>query len=169
MFSLFSFFAPHSLFVLQGKCAKKILLCHVWQAGSFGGFLHYDKWFCTTFEALYTIVPMIPQAAGLCGSWRIDLLAPKYEVLQSNSCLDAKGLWKPGQSFILAGFTLSLPCSALCRTGYTIIDTSCNPSLLHNCADHPADCNLFDIQPLTSIYIIKIYETVKGSPMRQPV
>ena len=32
-------------------------------------------------------------------------------------CLDAKGLWKPGQSFILAGFTLSLPCSASCGLG----------------------------------------------------
>jgi len=29
-----------------------------------------------------------PQAAGFCGRWRIDLfLAPKYELLQSNSCL----------------------------------------------------------------------------------
>jgi len=40
-------------------------------------------------------------------------------------CLDAKGLWKPEQSFILAEFTLSLPCSAPCRTEQTTIDTGC--------------------------------------------
>jgi len=50
---------------------------------------------------------------------------------------------KPGQSFILAGFTLSLPRSAPCGTEQTTIDTGCDPALLHNCVDHPADCNLF--------------------------
>ena len=58
-------------------------------------------------------------------------------------CLDAKGLWKPGQSFILAEFTLSLPCSAPCGTEQTTIDTGCDPALPRNCVDHPADCNLF--------------------------
>ena len=57
--------------------------------------------------------------------------------------LDAKGLWKPGQSFILAGFTLSLPCSAPCGTEQTTMDTGCDPALPRNCVDHPADCNLF--------------------------
>ena len=58
-------------------------------------------------------------------------------------CLDAKGLWKPGQSYILAGSTLFLSCSALCRTEQTTIDIGCNPALSCNCVDHPADCNLF--------------------------
>ena len=44
-------------------------------------------------------------------------------------CSDAKGLWKPGQSFILAGFTLSLPCPAPCGTEQTTIDTGCDPAL----------------------------------------
>jgi len=57
--------------------------------------------------------------------------------------LDAKGLWKPRQSFILAGFTLSLPCSAPCETEQTTIHTGCNPALPRNCVDHPAACNLF--------------------------
>jgi len=58
-------------------------------------------------------------------------------------CLDAKGLWKLGQSFILAEFTLSLPCSAPCGTEQTTIDTGCHPALPRNCVDHPADCNFF--------------------------
>jgi len=57
-------------------------------------------------------------------------------------CLEAKGLWKPGQSFILARFILSLPRSALCRTEQTMIDTGCDPALPRNCVDHPADRNL---------------------------
>ena len=48
-------------------------------------------------------------------------------------CLDVKGLWKPRQSFILAGFTLSLPCSAPCRIEQTTIDTGCDPALPRNC------------------------------------
>ena len=58
-------------------------------------------------------------------------------------CLDAEGLWKPGQSFMLAGFTRSLPCPAPCGTEETTIDTGCDPALPRNCVDHPADCNLF--------------------------
>ena len=58
-------------------------------------------------------------------------------------CLDAKGLWKPGQSFILAGFTLSLPRSDPCGTQQTTIDTGSDPALPRNCVDHPADWNLF--------------------------
>ena len=54
-----------------------------------------------------------------------------------------KGLWKIGQSFILAGFTLSLPCSASCGTEQTTIDTGCDPALPRNCVEHLADCNLF--------------------------
>jgi len=66
--------------------------------------------------------------------------------------LDAKGLWKPGQSFILAGFTLSLPRSAPCGTEQTTIDTGCDPALLRNCVDHPADCNLFKTTTLLNSY-----------------
>jgi len=47
---------------------------------------------------------------------------------QTIVCLDAKGLWKPWQSFILAGFKLSLPRSAPCESEQTTIDTSCNPA-----------------------------------------
>ena len=71
---------------------------------------------------------------------------------------DVIGLRIPMQSFILARFTLSLPCSAPCGTGQATIDTGCNPALLHNCVDHLTHCNLLKkyhpikftiIQPLT--------------------
>jgi len=48
---------------------------------------------------------------------------------QTIVCLDASGLWKPGQSFILAGFTLSLSCSGHSGTGQATIDADCDPSL----------------------------------------
>ena len=102
------------------------------------------KCFCTTCEALYTTVRMAPQAAGFCRSGRIDfLLAQKYELLQTNGhLLGCERVMETRQSFILAGFTLSLPRSAPCGTEQTMIDTGCDPALLHNCADYPADCNL---------------------------
>jgi len=86
-----------------------------------------------------------PQSGWLCGSWRIALfLAPKYELLQSNSrLLGCEMVMETRASFILAGFALSLPCSAPCATGQTTIDTGCDPALPRNCVDHPADCNLF--------------------------
>jgi len=58
-------------------------------------------------------------------------------------CLDAKGLWKPGQSFTLAGFSPPLPRSAPCGTEQTTIGTGCDPALPWRYVDHPADCNLF--------------------------
>jgi len=58
-------------------------------------------------------------------------------------CLDGKGLWKPRQSFILAGFTHSLPCSASCGTGQTTIDTGWDLALPRSCVDYPTDFNLF--------------------------
>jgi len=88
---------------------------------------------------------MAPQAAGfsevgeLTSSWHKNMNYYRPTVV----CLDAKGLWKRGQSFILAGFTLSLPRSAPCGTEQTTIDTGCDPALPRNCVDHPADCNLF--------------------------
>ena len=53
-----------------------------------GNFCTIMKCFCTTCEASYTTVRVAPQADSFCGSWRIGFfLAPKYELLQSNSCL----------------------------------------------------------------------------------
>ena len=103
------------------------------------------KCVCTTCEALYTTVRMAPQAAGfseveeLTSSWHKTMNCYRETVV----CLDAKGLWKPGQSFISAGFTLSLPCSAPQGAEQTTIDTGCDPALPRNCVDHPADCNFF--------------------------
>jgi len=70
-------------------------------------------------------------------------------------CLDAKGLWKPGQSFILAGFALSLPFSVPCGTELTTIDTGCDPALPRDCVDHPTDCNLFKKYNLINFAIIR--------------
>ena len=68
----------------------------------------------------------------------------KYELLQSNSRLfGCERVMETRQSFISAGFTLSLPRSAPCGTEQTTIDTGCDPALPCNCIDHPADCNLF--------------------------
>jgi len=43
-------------------------------------------------------------------------------------------LWQPGQSFIFAGFALSLPGLANNKA-----DPSCGPELAPNCVDHSAD------------------------------
>jgi len=58
--------------------------------------------------------------------------------------LDAKKLWKPRQSFILDGFTLSLSCLAPCGTGQTTTDTGCEPVLLRNCVEDIADRSPFE-------------------------
>jgi len=73
-------------------------------------------------------------------------------------CLDAKGLWKPGQCFISVGFTLSLPRSAPCATEQATIDTGCDPGLLRNCIDHfqpSGDFNLFNKCTLIKFAIIR--------------
>jgi len=80
------------------------------------------------------------EVGELTSSWHKNMNCYRATVV----CLDAKGLWKPGQSFILAGFTLPLPCSAPCGTEQTTIDTGCDPALPRNCVDHPADCNFFE-------------------------
>jgi len=81
------FFCCRGLFLLQGKCAKKVLL-HPCSRPAPWSFFTIMKCFCTTCEALYTTVRMAPQATGFCRSWRIDfLLAQKYELPQSNSHL----------------------------------------------------------------------------------
>jgi len=36
-----------------------------------------------------------------------------------------------------------MPCLATCTSGQTTIGTGCDPALLRNCVDHPADCTLF--------------------------
>ena len=82
---------------------------------------------------------LLEEVGQLTSSWHKNMNCYRATVV----CLDAKGLWKPGQSFILAGFTLSLPRSAPCGTEQTTIDTGCDPTLPRNCVDHPADCNLF--------------------------
>ena len=74
------------------------------------------------------------EVGELTSSWHKNMNCCRATVV----CLDAKG-----QSFILAGFTLSLPRSAPCGTEQTTIDTGCDPALLRNCVDHPAECNLF--------------------------
>ena len=142
----FSFLLPRSLlFLLQGKSTKKVLLHHMQQAGALEDFFTTMKFFWTACEAFYTAVRVDPQAAGF--SEVGDLTSSWHKT--SNCCrttvafLDAKGLWKPAQSFVLAGFTLSLPCSASCGTEQTTIDIGCDPALPRNCVDHPADCNLF--------------------------
>ena len=109
-----------------------------------GGFLHHHEMLLVKLWSLYTTVRVAPQVAGFCRggdltSWHKTTNCYRATIV----CLDAKGLWKPGQSFILAGFTLSLPCSAPCGTEQTTIDTGCDPALPRNCVDHQADCNLF--------------------------
>ena len=79
------------------------------------------------------------EVGEMTSSWHKNMNCYRATVV----CLDAKGLWKPGQSFILAGFTLPLPRSAPCGTEQTTIDTGCDAALPRNCVDHPADCNLF--------------------------
>jgi len=88
------------------------------------------------------------EVGELISSWHKNMNCYRATVV----CLDAKGLWKPGQSFILTGFTLSLPRSAPCGTEQTTIDTGCDPALLRNCVDHPADCNLFKTTTLLNSY-----------------
>ena len=102
------------------------------------------KCFWTTCEACtqqcaWLLKRLVFAEVGDLTSWQETMNCYRATVV----CLDAKGLWKPGQSFILAGFTLSLPCSAPCGTEQTTIDTVCDPALPRNCVDHPADCNLF--------------------------
>jgi len=109
--------------------------------------------FADVMLRLYTTVRMAPQATGFCRSGRIDLLlAQKYELLQSNSrLLGCERIMETRASFILAGFTLSLPRSAPCGTEQTTIDTGYEPALPSNCVDHPADCNLFKTTTLFAL------------------
>ena len=78
------------------------------------------------------------EVGELTSSWHKNMNSYRATVV----CLDAKGLRKPGQSFFLAGFSLSLPRSAPCGTEQTTTGAGCDPALPRNCVDHPADCNL---------------------------
>ena len=107
-----------------------------------GGFLHHHEMLLDNLWSLYTTVRgllkrLVFAEVGDLTSWHKTTNCYRATIV----CLDAKGLWKPGQSFILAGFTLSLPCSAPCGTEQIMIDTGCDPALPRNFVDHPADCN----------------------------
>jgi len=110
-----------------------------------GGFLHHHKmlldnlWSFVHHSARGSSSSLVFAEVGDLTSWHKTANCYRAKCV----CVDAKGLWKPGQSFILAGFTLSLPCSAPCGTEQTTIDTGCGPALPRNCVDHPTDCNLF--------------------------
>jgi len=132
------------LFLLQGRSTKKVLLHHMQQAGTLEDFFTIMKCFWTTCEACaqqcaWLLKRLVFAEVGDLTSWHKTMNCYRATIV----CLDAKGIWKPGQSFILVGFTLSLPCSALCGTEQTTIDTGCDPALPRNCVDHPADCNIF--------------------------
>jgi len=114
------------------------------QAGALEDFFSIMKCFWTIWEACtqqcaWLLKRLVFAEVGDLTSWHKIMNC----FIATIVCLDAKGLWKPGQSFILAGFTLSLPCSAHCGTEQTTIDTGCDPALPRNCVDHPADYNLF--------------------------
>ena len=141
---IFLFAAAVSLFLLQGQSTEKVLLHHMQQAGALEDFFTIMKCFWTTCEpctqqCTWLLKRLVFAEVGDLTSWHKTMNCYRATVV----CLDAKELWKPGQSFILAGFALSLLCSAPCGTEQTTIDTGCDLALPHNCADHPADCNLF--------------------------
>jgi len=88
---------------------------------------------------------LLKRLARFCRSGRIDfLLAQKYELLQSNSCLlGCERVMETRAEFHFSWvYTFSATLSS-CGTAQTTIDTGCDPALPRNCVDHPADCNLF--------------------------
>jgi len=111
---VFSFFAAAVSFFCKENAPRRLFYITCSRPAPWS-FFTIMKCFCTNCEALYTTVRMAPQAAGFCGSGRIDLLAQKYELLQSNSrLLGCERVWKPGKSFILAGvYTFSATLSSL--------------------------------------------------------
>jgi len=88
-FHVLFFLCCRNLFLLRWKCTKKILRHHMQQASVFGRFPHHDEMLLHNLWSFVCISTVrMTQAAGISRSWRIDLfLAPKYELLQSNSCL----------------------------------------------------------------------------------
>ena len=141
----FSFLLPRSpCFFYRDDPPRRFFSIIYQQAGALEDFFTIMKCFWTTCEACtqqwaWLLKRLVFAEVGDLTSWHKTTNCYRATIV----CLDAKGLWKPEQSFILAGFTLSLPCSALCGTEQTTIDTGCDPALPRNCVDHPADCNLF--------------------------
>jgi len=85
--AVFSFFCCRGLFLLQGNVPRRLFYITCSRPAPWSFFI-IMKCFCRTCEALYTTVRTAAQAAGFSRSGRIDLLlAQKYELLQSNSCL----------------------------------------------------------------------------------
>ena len=122
-------FAAAEVLIWQEKSAKKAPLHHMHQISALG--ISLPSWNTSGQLAnLYT-----PQCAWLlkrlvCAEGDLFLAQNTNCYRATILCFDAKGLGKPG--FILAGFTLSLPCSAPCGTEQTTIDTGCDPALSHN-------------------------------------
>ena len=150
----FLFFCCRSLFLLQGKCAKKVVLHHMQQASALE-FLDHHEMLLHNFN-LWSFVHH--RAHGSSSGWRFqkevgELTSSWHKNMNCYRttvvCLDAKRLWKPGQSFILTGFTLSLPRSAPCGTEQTTIDTGCDPALPRNCWSSNR------LQPLQNFNLIK--------------
>ena len=128
--AVFSLFATVVSFFCRENAPRKLFYIACNRLASWSLFT-IMKCFCTTCEVLYTTVRMAPQAAGF--SEVGELTSSRHKNMNCYRativCLDAKRLWKPGQSLILAGFTLSLPRSAPCGTEQTTIDTGCDPAL----------------------------------------
>ena len=84
---LFLFFCCRGLFLLQGKCAKKVLLHHMQQAGALE-FLHHHEMLLNNLRSFVHHSAHGSSSGWLFKSGRIDLLlAQKYELLHSNSRL----------------------------------------------------------------------------------
>ena len=84
---VFSFFAATVSFFCRQNAPRRFFYITCSRLAPWS-FFTIMKCFCTTCEALYTTVRMVPQAAGFCRSGRIDfLLAQRYELLHSNSRL----------------------------------------------------------------------------------
>ena len=128
---LLFFFCCRGLFVLQGYCSKRSLLHYLQRARAL--------WWNTSAQLAKLFTPhctwplkrlAFTEIGKLTFSWHQNTNCCRANKIV---CLDAKGLWKPGRSCILAGSILSLPCAALYGTGQITIVTSCHPALLRNC------------------------------------
>ena len=83
----FSLFCCRGLFLLQGKCAKNVILHHMQQAGALE-FLHQNEMLLHNLWSFAHHSAHGSSSGWLFRSGRIDLLlAQKYELLQTNSRL----------------------------------------------------------------------------------
>ena len=150
--AVFSFFAAAISFFCRENAPRRLFYIPCSRPAPWS-FFTIMKCFCTTCEACtqqcaWLLKRLVFAEAGDLTSWHKTMNCYRARIV----CLDAKGLWKPGQSFILAGFTLSLPCSAPCGTEQTTVDTGCDPALPRNCVDDPADCNPFKTTTLLNLH-----------------